>query len=107
VSNSGKREIQPLPGYQRSWQNFEKVIKKAMVSCEAPGNLVDDQFNDAIKVIVGGKGAVQQVRDYYLSRLACYLIASAPVKGIHLSKVTDLAPCGNGDCSVPSFRAKR
>jgi DNA-damage-inducible protein D len=69
------RELQPLLGYQSSWQNFAKVIKKAMVSCEATGNLVDDHFNDAIKPIVGGKGAVQQVRDYYLSRLACYLIA--------------------------------
>lgn len=69
------RELQPLLGYQSSWQNFEKVIKKAMVSCEATGNLVADHFNDAIKPIVGGKGAVQKTRDYYLSRLACYLIA--------------------------------
>ncbi len=69
------RELQPLLGYQSSWQNFEKVIKKAMVSCEATGNIVADHFNDAIKPIVGGKGAVQRTKDYYLSRLACYLIA--------------------------------
>lgn len=69
------RELQPLLGYQSSWQNFEKVIKKAMVSCEATGNIVADHFNDAIKPIVGGKGAVQCTKDYYLSRLACYLIA--------------------------------
>jgi DNA-damage-inducible protein D len=69
------RELQPLLGYASSWQNFEKVIKKAMVSCEATSNIVADHFNDAIKPIVGGKGAVQQTRDYYLSRLACYLIA--------------------------------
>jgi hypothetical protein len=69
------RELQPLLGYQSSWQNFEKVIKKAMVSCEATGNLIADHFNDAIKPIVGGKGAIQKTRDYYLSRLACYLIA--------------------------------
>lgn len=69
------RELQPLPGYHSSWQNFEKVIKKAMVSCEATGNLIADHFNDAIKPIVGGKGAVQKTREYYLSRLACYLIA--------------------------------
>ena len=69
------RELQPLLGYQSSWQNFEKVIKKAMVSCEATGNLVEDHFNDTIKPIVGGKGAIQKTRDYYLSRLACYLIA--------------------------------
>jgi DNA-damage-inducible protein D len=69
------RELQPLLGYASSWQNFEKVIRKAMVSCEATGNIVADHFNDAIKPIVGGKGAVQRTKDYYLSRLACYLIA--------------------------------
>lgn len=69
------RELQPLLGYASSWQNFEKVIKKAMVSCEATGNIVADHFNDAIKPIIGGKGAVQRTKDYYLSRLACYLIA--------------------------------
>jgi len=69
------RELQPLLGYKSSWQNFEKVIKKAMVSCEATGNIISDHFNDAIKPIIGGKGAVQQTKDYYLSRLACYLIA--------------------------------
>lgn len=46
-----------------------------MVSCEATGNIIADHFNDAIKPIQGGKGAVQQTKDYYLSRLACYLIA--------------------------------
>ncbi|MBV8693935.1 MAG: hypothetical protein JO183_00405 [Ktedonobacteraceae bacterium] len=69
------RELQPLLGYQSSWQNFEKVIEKAKVSCEATGNIVADHFNDAIKPITGGKGAVQRIKDYYLSRLACYLIA--------------------------------
>jgi DNA-damage-inducible protein D len=69
------RELQPLLGYQSSWQNFEKVIKKAMVSCDATGNIIADHFNDAIKPITGGKGAVQRTKDYYLSRLACYLIA--------------------------------
>lgn len=68
------RELQPLLGYASSWQNFEKVIKKAMISCEATGNIINDHFNDAIKPITGGKGAVQHAKDYYLSRLACYLI---------------------------------
>ena len=49
------RELQPLLGYQRSWQNFEKVIEKAKVSCESVGNIVADHFNDAIKPIAGGK----------------------------------------------------
>ena len=45
------------------------------VSCEATGNIIADHFTDASKPITGGKGAVQHVKDYYLSRLACYLIA--------------------------------
>ena len=48
------RELQPLLGYQSSWQNFEKVIEKAKISCEATSNIVADHFNDAIKPITGG-----------------------------------------------------
>jgi DNA-damage-inducible protein D len=69
------RELMPLLGYKSSWQNFESVIEKARVSCEATGNIVADHFNDAINMIETGKGAHRQVKDYYLSRLACYLIA--------------------------------
>ena len=49
------RELQLLLGYQRSWQNFAKVIEKAKVSCEATGNIAADHFNDAIKPITGGE----------------------------------------------------
>src|SRR5579863_4492869 len=69
------RELQPLLGYTTKWQNFESVIKKAIIACEQTGNIVADHFTDASKPITGGKGAVQHVKDYYLSRLACYLIA--------------------------------
>ena len=65
----------PLLGYQSSWQNFEKVIEKAKISCEATGNIVADHFTDASKMIGTGKAAHRQIKDYYLSRLACYLIA--------------------------------
>lgn len=44
------------------------MIEKAKVSCEATGNIVADHFNDAIKPITGGKGAVQRVKDCYLSK---------------------------------------
>ena len=64
------RELMPLLGYAAKWQNFEKVIEKARVSCEQTGNIVADHFTDASKPIVGGKGAVQHVKDNYLSRLA-------------------------------------
>jgi DNA-damage-inducible protein D len=69
------RELMPLLGYATRWQNFESVIKKAMISCEQTGNIITDHFTDASKMIEIGKGAHRQVKDYYLSRLACYLIA--------------------------------
>jgi DNA-damage-inducible protein D len=69
------RDLMPLLGYGRKWQNFENAIKRAMTACEESGNIVGYHFTDASKPISGGKGAVQNVKDYNLSRLACYLIA--------------------------------
>ena len=68
------RDLQPLLGYQQ-WRGFENAIKKAIISCEQSGNDPGHHFARARKPIVGGKGAVQEVEDYDLSRFACYLIA--------------------------------
>jgi DNA-damage-inducible protein D len=69
------RELQPLLGYKSSWQNFELIIKKAKIACEKVGQPVEHQFNDAIKLIVAAKGAKRPLKDYHLTRFACYLIA--------------------------------
>jgi len=63
-----------LLGYNH-WRSFENAVKKAITSCEQSGNTPDHHFARAGKPIVGGKGAVQEVVDYHLSRFACYLIA--------------------------------
>ena len=68
------RDLQPLLGYSQ-WRRFEDAIKRAIVSCEQSGNKTGHHFAGAGKPIVGGKGAVQMVEDYHLSRFACYLIA--------------------------------
>lgn len=68
------RELQPLLGYTQ-WRRFADAITRAMTSCEASGNKVDYHFAGAGKPIPGGKGAVQLVDDFHLSRFACYLIA--------------------------------
>lgn len=68
------RDLQPLLGYSQ-WRRFEDAVRRAMTSCEASGNECDYHFAGAGKPIVGGKGAVQEVADYHLSRFACYLIA--------------------------------
>lgn len=68
------RELSPLLGYAK-WQNFEIAIQRAMTACAQVGQVVTDHFTDTSKVITVGKGAQRTVQDYYLSRLACYLIA--------------------------------
>jgi len=68
------REIQPLLGYTQ-WRRFEDAIKRALTSCKQSGNEPSHHFAGAGKPIEGGKGAVQLVNDYHLSRFACYLIA--------------------------------
>jgi DNA-damage-inducible protein D len=68
------REIQPLLGYTQ-WRRFEDAIKRAITSCNSSGNEPAHHFAGAGKPIEGGKGAVQLVDDYHLSRFACYLIA--------------------------------
>ncbi len=68
------RDLQPLLGYSQ-WRRFEDAIKRAMTSSETSGNDPTYHFANAGKPIPGGKGAVQVVDDYQLSRFACYLIA--------------------------------
>ncbi len=68
------RELQPLLGYSQ-WRRFADAITRAMASCEQSGNNAEHHFAGAGKPITGGKGAVQMVEDYHLSRFACYLIA--------------------------------
>ena len=68
------RDLQPLLGYSQ-WRRFEQAIERARTSCQESGNDPGHHFAGAGKPIVGGKGAVQTVEDFHLSRFACYLIA--------------------------------
>ena len=68
------RDLQPFLGYS-NWRDFKNAIKKAMESCKQSGNDPSHHFAGARKQIQFGKGAIQMVEDYHLSRFACYLIA--------------------------------
>ena len=68
------RELMKILEYNK-WQNFEKVINKAMESCENSRISTFDCFTDVSKSIITGKGKETIIKDYKLTRYACYLIA--------------------------------
>lgn len=68
------RELMSLLGYER-WENFDKAVSRAKDSCETGGIEVSDHFREVTKMIETGKGAQRAVKDYMLTRYACYLIA--------------------------------
>lgn len=67
------RELMVILEYTE-WRNFRKVVKKAKSACTLSQQEIQDHFVDVNKVIKGGKGAIQSIPDYKLSRYACYLI---------------------------------
>ena len=68
------RDLQPCLGYSH-WRDFKNAIKKAMDSCKQSGNDSGHHFAGVRNPITSGKGRIQMVEDYHLSRFACYLIA--------------------------------
>ena len=68
------RELMKVLQYAK-WQNFEKIINKAMIACENSKISIKDCFTDVSKPIISGKGKEELIEDYKLTRYACYLIA--------------------------------
>lgn len=67
------RELAPVLEYAK-WDNFRKVINKAMLACKNSGFAIEDHFAEVGKTIPMPKGAEKTINDYMLSRYACYLI---------------------------------
>lgn len=67
------RDLAPLLEY-RTWRNFENVIAKAIQACEHGDHSVSDHFVEASKMVSLGSGSLRELKDFHLSRYACYLV---------------------------------
>ena len=68
------RDLQTLLGYAR-WENFAKVIDKAITACQTSGYDPKDHFLGITKMVDLGSCAKRKIEDIALTRYACYLIA--------------------------------
>ena len=66
------RELAPALEYTK-WENFQNVIKRAIIACENSGHSVEDDFPEVRKIVDAGITS-KPVKDYELTRYACYLI---------------------------------
>ena len=56
------------------WQNFYRIIKIAMENCDKSSYNALDHFIDVDKMVIIGSKTTRKIRDYILTRYACYLI---------------------------------
>lgn len=68
------RELKDVLSY-KEWRKFEGVIDKAIKSCQNSGISALEHFVGADKTIKMPKEARKSIKDYKLTRYACYLIA--------------------------------
>ena len=66
------RDLMPLLGYEK-WERFNARIEEAMRAAEIAG--ITNQFPATGKMVTTGSGARREVKDYHLTRYACYMVA--------------------------------
>ncbi len=66
------RELSIVLDYTQ-WRNFTRVIDKAMLSCQNSGFECADHFVEVSKIVEAGATS-KPIKDFKLSRYACYLI---------------------------------
>ena len=68
------RELMSVLDYKK-WQKFNNVINLAIIACKMSNYVVNDHFTQVGKMVNIGSNTLREVKDYKLSRYACYLIA--------------------------------
>lgn len=66
------RELATVLDYSQ-WRNFQKVIARAMIACENSGHEIECDFAEVSKIVEAGATS-KSIKDYELTRYACYLI---------------------------------
>lgn len=79
VDDKGKeywssRELCNAMGYSGYWK-FQNVIDKAIRVAGEKGMNIDDHFNHVVEMVKLGSGSFRKVETFYLSRMACMIIA--------------------------------
>lgn len=67
------RELAEVLEYVQ-WRNFQKVIDRAVLACKNSGFKVNDHFAEVSKMVDIGSLTQRKIKDYELTRYACYLI---------------------------------
>ena len=65
------RELMKVLQYS-NWQNFEKIINKAKISCENSDVSILDHFTDVNKMVQIGSEDYREQIDYKLTRFILY-----------------------------------
>ena len=68
------RELQLVLNY-KEWRKFENVINKAKEACKNSEVSINEHFVDVDKLSKRANNAKVLIKDYKLTRYACYLIA--------------------------------
>ncbi len=61
--------------WYKEWRKFEWVIKKAILACENSWTESKNHFVPSDKMVSLGSWSKRKIKDYLLTRYACYLIA--------------------------------
>lgn len=68
------RDLMKWLGY-KEWRKFEWVIEKAEIACKNSWTNAKNHFVSSDKMVELGSWSKRNIKDYFLTRYACYLIA--------------------------------